>query len=190
MEDLVKIKNRSNGAAGYELKDKNIVRIFEPMEIKKVSKDELRSLSYQRGGKKLLQDYLQVISDDKEFLEEILGTNIEPEYNYSKDDVINIMLNGSLEKFLDLLDFAPIAVLEIVKTESVKLELNDVSKRKAIKEKTGFDVDMALRNLALQRQEEEKERLKDNGESKSKPKVETSAKERRVKEIPKYEIVG
>lgn len=153
MEEMIQVKNRSTGSVGYALKDRNLVRDFNTGEIKKISKEELIQVSYQPGGKRILKDYLQILTDDKEFLSELLGQEVEPEYNYSKEDVIDIMLNGSLDKFLDLLDFAPKAILEIVKTESVRLNLNDVSKREAIKNKTGFDVTAALKHLAEEKEE-------------------------------------
>ena len=178
MEELLKVKNRSKAFVGYAVKDKNVVRDFSPMEIKKIPKDELQQLSYQPGGKTILKEYLQILTDDKEFLQELFGEKIEPEYNYSKEDAVNIMLNGSLDAFLDMLDFAPKAILDIIKTEAVECKLNDVSKRKAIKEKIGFDVDSAIKNAEEDKKEEQ---LKENSE-----------RERRVpikEEVPKRRIV-
>ena len=54
------------------------------------------------------------------------------------------MLNGSLDEFLDCLDFAPEGVRELIKVLAVELPLNDVAKRKAIFEKLGFNVDKAI----------------------------------------------
>jgi len=39
------------------------------------------------------------------------------------------MTTGSLDEFLDCLDFAPEGVKDLIKTLSVELPLNDVSKR-------------------------------------------------------------
>ena len=68
----------------------------------------------------------------------------EPEYFYTEADVKRIMLSGSLDEFLDLLDFAPEAIIDTIKELSVNLPLNDVAKRDAIKEKFGFDVSRAI----------------------------------------------
>jgi len=70
----------------------------------------------------------------------------EQEYFYTKEDIEQLMKEGSLEEFLDCLDFAPEGVLEAIKTLSVELPLNDVAKRKAILEKMNFNVDNAVRN--------------------------------------------
>jgi hypothetical protein len=45
---------------------------------------------------------------------------------------------------LDALDFAPVGVIDLIKKFSVQLPLNDMNKRKALYEKTGFDVTKAL----------------------------------------------
>jgi len=73
----------------------------------------------------------------------------EQEYFYTKEDIIRLMQEGSLDEFLDCLDFAPEGVLESIKTLSVELPLNDVAKRKAILEKLNFNVDNAVRNKEL-----------------------------------------
>lgn len=55
------------------------------------------------------------------------------------------MAQGSLDEFLDCLDFAPEGVLDLIKNLSVELPLNDVAKREAIFNKLGFNVDNAIR---------------------------------------------
>ena len=54
------------------------------------------------------------------------------------------METGTLDQFLDCLDFAPVSVHELIKDMAVNLPLNDVKKRQAIKDKFGFDVDRAI----------------------------------------------
>jgi len=54
------------------------------------------------------------------------------------------MTQGTLEQFLDCLDFAPESILENIKDIAVKLPLNDMAKREAIKNKLGFDVTKAI----------------------------------------------
>ena len=51
-----------------------------------------------------------------------------------------IDVNTSLDQLLDCLDYAPEGVISLVKNMAVDMKLNDVSKRDAIKDKTGFDV--------------------------------------------------
>ena len=66
----------------------------------------------------------------------------------------DLLLNGSLDAFLDALDFAPIGVIDLIKTLSVQLPLTDLNKRRALKEKTGFDVDRALVHMEEERMAE------------------------------------
>lgn len=146
MDDSKKIKvinRQGNGVVSYKIPDMgNLYRVFQSGEEKILTFEEIRKLSYVPGGQKLLDQYL--IIDDKEALKE-LNMSPEPEYYYSREDIINLMQNGSLDEFLDCLDFAPAGVKENIKILSVELPLNDVAKRKAILEKMNFNVDNAIR---------------------------------------------
>ena len=64
----------------------------------------------------------------------------------NEDNVRDLILKGSLDQFLDCLDFAPEGVLEMIKKLAIELPMNDVEKREALKKKTGFDVDAAIKN--------------------------------------------
>ena len=60
----------------------------------------------------------------------------------------------AVDKLLDLLDFAPAGVKDLVKKYAVELPVQDVRKRAAIKEKTGLDVDLVLIHNRESREEE------------------------------------
>ena len=156
MEDSKKVKivNRvGNGVVSYTIPDMgNLQRVFQDGEEKVITFEEIRKLSYVPGGMVLLNDYLVI--EDKEVLEE-LNMAPEQEYFYTKEDIEQLMKEGSLEEFLDCLDFAPEGVLEAIKTLSVELPLNDVAKRKAILEKLNFNVDNAVKNKQLIEQEDD-----------------------------------
>lgn len=66
------------------------------------------------------------------------------EYFYSREDIKKLMESGSLDQFLDCLDFAPAGVKDIIKDMAVELPLNDMNKRQAIMEKLNFDVNKAI----------------------------------------------
>ena len=89
----------------------------------------------------LLRDYL--VLDNQEAVEELLN-KVEPEYYYTEEDVKNLLINGSLDALKDCLDYAPMGTIDLVKKVAVELPLNDVAKRKAILEMTGFSVDSAI----------------------------------------------
>jgi hypothetical protein len=59
---------------------------------------------------------------------------------------VDLLKNGTQEAFLDCLDFAPQGVIDLIKKYAVSLPLSDYNKRQALKQKTGFDVDVALVN--------------------------------------------
>ena len=140
----IKVLNRDNGAVVYSIPEMNgLTRVFQSGETKEVTFEELQKLSYIPGGMELLRDNLLIL-DNKAAIKELLG-EVELEYSYTKEDVINLMKNGSLDEFLDCLDFAPGGVKDLIKTLAVELPLNDVAKREAIFNKLGFNVDNAIR---------------------------------------------
>lgn len=156
---LVKITNRYDGRVGYSIPDLgNLYRGFAPGETKEVTMEELRKLSYLPGGEAMLNKYF--ILDNKEAIAELIA-DVEPEYYYTDEDVKKLLLTGTLDELKDCLDFAPAGVVELVKKYAVELKLNDISKRKAIKEITGFNVDTAIyvnEETSEERTEEKKER--------------------------------
>lgn len=148
------VKNRGASHVSYRIPEDGIRRSFAPGETKEISYQELEKLTFQPGGMMILTNYLQII--EQEALN-TFGIHTEPEYHMSETDVANLIKTGSLDAFLDALDFAPVSVVELIKKLSVDIPLMDMEKRKALKAKTGFDVDAALRHI-----EEEKE---DNGQN-------------------------
>lgn len=149
---IIKVTNRDNGHVGYTIPDlNNLTRTFTANETKEITMNELRKLSYIPGGMVLLRDYL--VLDNKEAVEELLN-QVEPEYFYTEEDVKNLLLNGSLDALKDCLDYAPVGTIDLVKQVAVELPLNDVAKRKAILEMTGFNVDSAIMINDVTKEEE------------------------------------
>lgn len=141
---LIKVLNRDNGSVIYSIPEMNgLRRVFQAGETKEITFEELEKLSYIPGGMELLEDSL-VILNNAQAVRLILG-HVEPEYSYSREDIIKLMKTGSLDEFLDCLDFAPEGVKDLIKNLSVELPLNDVAKREAIFNKLGFNVDNAIR---------------------------------------------
>ena len=139
----IKVLNRDDCAVIYSIPEMNgLRRVFQPGETKQITYEELEKLSYIPGGRPLLEGSL-LIQDSEEAISLLIG-HVEPEYKYSRSDVLNLLKNGSLDEFLDCLDFAPSGVKELIKDLAVELPLNDVAKRDAILEKLGFDVTKAL----------------------------------------------
>lgn len=185
MNQKVEVKNRSHSTVIYSLPELSVRRQFTPGETKQLALSELEALTYRPGGLNLIKDCLLIT--DQGVANQILNQKIEPEYWLDEKGIVKLLKEGSLDEFLDCLDFAPEGVLELIKVAATKMRLNDVEKRTALREKTGYDLDRALLNMRLVKEEEESE-----GKTE-----ETTKAERRVKpttpgrrtEPPVYKVV-
>ena len=178
---ILKVKNRSASLAVYSIPEINIRREFAPGETKNITYGELEKLSYQPGGRAIMQNFLQII--DPEATGD-LGINREPEYDLSEQQIVDLMTNGSLDAFLDCLDFAPVGVIDLIKKFSVSLPLNDIDKRDALKKKTGFDVTVALANM-----QKEKEDMEIPAVENKERRVKTESAPEGRRTTPKYNVV-
>ena len=141
-DTLVKVINKYNGTVGYDVPDLGVHRNFYPGESKDITFDELQKLSFAPGGRTILNEFLEI--KDEGIVARLFNKTSQPEYHYSKEDIKKLMQTGTLDQFLDCLDFAPESVREIIKDMAVELPLNDVAKRNAVQEKLGFDVTRAI----------------------------------------------
>jgi len=154
--DKVRVENRQNAIVCYRVPDEKITRHFEKYETKEISMDELRRAVQVAGTRRLIQDDLIIHS--KEAVDELFPS-AEPEYFYNAKDVDFLLERGTYDQLLDALDFAPDGVIQLIKDEAVRTCLNDMRKREAILDRTGFDVTKAIENRRLA-QTEEKEEVK------------------------------
>ena len=161
MSTMYRVKNRGASLVVYKIPEDGIRREFKPGQTLQISSEELEKLTYQPGGSVILSQFLQILD-----LEAIQQANIkvEPEYHMSETDVANLIKNGSLDAFLDALDFAPVGVIDLIKKLSIDIPMVDIQKRKALKEKTGFDVEAALKHNEEDKEDDQKTILKQTGE--------------------------
>ena len=187
--EIIKVTNRNNGTTGYSIADLgNLRRIFAPGETKKIPMEELRKLSYIPGGETILREYLVI--DNKEALNELLNGGIEPEYFYTEDEVKTLLLTGSLDQLMDCLDFAPGGVIDLVKKYAVELKINDIQKRQAILNKTGFNVTSAI-EINEETLEGEEEKITTGRRTAPVVATEEVAPARRSSPVPsKYKVVS
>lgn len=178
----VAVKNRSNSVVVYSLPEMNIRRQFAPGETKQLTYAELEALTYRPGGSTLIQRCLLI--NDVDVAKSVITGKIEPEYWMDEAGVRKLLLEGSNDEFLDCLDFAPAGVIELVKRFALSLPVTDVNKRKALKNKFGYDVDAMLKNIELAKEDDVEQ--------------ETAAPKRRVQKeepqgrrtTPQYKIVS
>ena len=176
-----KVTNRSGSTVSYSIPEmNNLRRVFAADETKTLSYEELEKLTYIPGGLTLIANYLLIIEEE---VGENLGIHAEPEYHLNREQIIQLMLTGSMDAFLDCLDFAPEGVLQIIKDVAVALPLNDVQKREAIKNKLGFDVSAAISN----KNAEEDKIIADKPERRVKTDAPAETGRRTT---PEYKIVG
>lgn len=152
MEKIHKIKNRSASIVVYKIPEEGIRREFAPGEVKLIPYSELVKLMYQPGGKEIMSDFLQL--DDEELINDF-NIKAEPEYFMSEDQIVELIKTGSYEAFLDCLDYAPVGIIDIIKRLAVSLPMEDMKKVRALKDKTGFDVEAALKNIRAEQEDEE-----------------------------------
>ena len=157
-EDMFNVKNRSTSVVVYRIPESNLRREWAPGEVKRIPFGELEKLTYQPGGRELIANFLQIMENE---VTDDLNVHREPEYNMSEEQVRDLILNGSIDAFLDALDFAPLGVIDLIKTMSVQLPITDMAKREALKAKTGFDVDKAIENDRASKEDDKKETIAD-----------------------------
>ena len=145
------VKNRSASMVVYKIPEDGIRREFAPGESKKISYSELEKLSYQSGGRALMSNFLQITDES---VTNNLNIHTEAEYYMSEEQIAELIKHGSLDAFLDCLDYAPVGVIDLLKKYAVSLPVTDINKRKALKEKTGFDVDVAIKNIEAEKAED------------------------------------
>lgn len=181
---IFNVKNRGASWVTYKIPEDGIRRSFAPGEVKRISDTELEKLTYQPGGMIILSQFLQI--QDEVALQQ-LNIHTEPEYYMSEADVAKLIQSGSLDAFLDALDFAPVGVIDLIKKMSLDIPLMDLAKRKALKDKTGLDVDAALRNREAEKEDENAGNtiLKQTGERRVKAEEAPAAR----RTTPKYNII-
>ena len=94
---MVLVTNRSGGRVVYTIPEHNIRREFQVGETKQVTYQELVWLSFQPGGRNLMQNML-LIQDS----EAVKNLNIveEPEYKMTEADIIQMLQYGPLDQLL------------------------------------------------------------------------------------------
>lgn len=183
MSKMYNVKNRGASVVIYKIPEEGIRREFKPGQTLSISSEELEKLTYQPGGTIILSQFLQIL--DLEAIEQF-HIKAEPEYHMNEAQVADLIRNGSLDAFLDALDFAPIGVIDLIKKLSIDIPMTDIQKRKALKNKTGFDVEAALRHNEEDKEDDQTTILRQSGERRVKP-AETAPGRRTV---PKYNVVS
>ena len=132
-----------------------------------------------------MANFLQI---KEEIATQAFNIERQPEYEMSEQQVVDLIREGSLDAFLDALDFAPLGVIDLIKMLSVQLPISDPAKREALFKKTGFDVDKAIANEKADKEPERIEVIDKPAERRVKP-AEGAAPTRR-RTTTNYKVVG
>lgn len=136
---LIEVQNLTNHQVVYISYDGKR-QAFEGQQIKKIRAEELRQLGYSKGGLRLIREFLSIKNQElaREF--NISDDSFEHEYQWTRADVDNVLLHGSMDALRDALDFAPDGIIDLIVDRAVYLRIADVNKRKVIAESTGRDI--------------------------------------------------
>lgn len=135
--------NRSAELVCYDLPELRVSREFEIGMHKDIPEEELEALFQNVGGNFQLKNFLLV--EDREWVKKHWDAPIE--YFWDFDAVKNCVLNDPLDLFEETLEYAPEGVIELIKEYAWRLPCNDLNKIHAIKEKTGFDAQLAVQAM-------------------------------------------
>lgn len=125
---LVSVTNMGRKSVYYELPEINIVRDWAPYQTgmvpqtKTVPFSELYALNNAAGGRQIIWDNL-LIKDSKirEALDLPLAED-SPEVLYPRERVREILINGTEDEVLDMLEFGPYYIAEWTKEEIVNID--------------------------------------------------------------------
>ena len=62
-DTMYNVKNRSSSIVVYKIPETNLRREFAPGETKRLPFGELEKLTYQPGGRELIENFLQIIDE-------------------------------------------------------------------------------------------------------------------------------
>ena len=141
---IVPIRNIVDFETGYILTSSGRARRLMPNVIMRVTAGELRELFWQPGGAFLLQNFIHV--GNKELAAEFGVPADAIEYDWTEKDIVKCLTVDNLDVLLDALDFAPAGIVETLKDKAIELEITDLTKIKAISDKTGIDINAAIKN--------------------------------------------
>lgn len=140
---LINVRSLADCPISYVIEEDHRRVVFRPGETKKIATSELRKLYFKPGGDIMLREYLNI--DNQELREEFNIPNDVPEYEWTLQDVAQLMFSGSIDALKDALEFGPQTIKDAIIDYAIVNRISDNNKRKAIEEMTGIKVDQAIR---------------------------------------------
>lgn len=132
------IESKYNGYLTVKDPNSSINREFPYCGFKmKLTKEELESISYVNGGRYILENYL--IIKDPEIIK-ALQLNLEYEDSFTKEQLKDLLLNGTIENLQDTVNFAHEGTIMLLKDLALELEINDIRKIELIGKALGINI--------------------------------------------------
>lgn len=139
----VPVRSRTEGSVAYKLDSLRVARSWPKSgAVLQISIDELKELMVYPGGEYILRNL--VIIEDEAVRIEILGAEVQPEYNYTEDEIKYLLYEAEDNALLDCLDYAPVGVLELIKEFSLEKMPNTTAKIKAINQKLNINLNKII----------------------------------------------
>lgn len=146
MSEYVMVQNISDNDVIYIDDNGGVSRriVFRSQQTLPLDRDTINRMRYDTGGSRLIKDYLSV--KDDQIRNEIGVPEDQVEYDYTEDDVLELLRNNDYDGIADALDFGPLAIKEMIANKAVELPISNRNIMVLITEKTGKDVETMIRN--------------------------------------------
>lgn len=149
MEDKVMVQNLTANKVVYHDDNGGIGRryVFNPGQIIPMEREVIERMQYDEGGSVMLREYLSVKDDE---MREIIGVpEDEVEYDFTEQDVINLLNNKDVDGIADALDFGPQGIKDLIVDKAVSLPITDRDIMAVISEATGKDIEAMIKNIEI-----------------------------------------
>lgn len=146
----VRVTNLGRQRVYYTLPELNgLHRTFQPVErgiadTKVVTFHELYTLNNSPGGPQLIFDNLQIKDND---VRKALDLPEDPEFDYSVEEIKELIEKGTEDEILDALEFGPYYLAQWMKEVIITEGLNDFEKRKFFEGLFNFNLTAAQENF-------------------------------------------
>lgn len=156
--------------------------VFHAQQTIPVEKEVIERMQYDTGGSILLKDFLSV--KDEDMRADIGIPEDQIEYNWTKEDVKNLLTSGEEDALRDALDFAPQGIIDMIIDMAVDMPLNDRNKVEIIAEATGRNIEMMINNKLQYEKSTDKAPVK-TAQRRSTPKAQPGRRVPSQKELDK-----
>lgn len=142
MEKKYKVSSKYQGYLSVKEANTGIIRAFPYFGFEmRLSLTDLQNIAYAPGGRYILENRL--LFEDPEIIE-LLQIHLEPEDRFTKENIQDLLKNGTDEQLQDALEFGSLGTKELIKDAAVEMKLPNTHKRKIISDSVGVDINKVI----------------------------------------------